>query len=495
MLRTRSFSVPIALLAAGALFLEILDGTILTTAIPAIAQDFGVGAADVSLVLVAYLAAAAVGIPAAGWMTDRFGVRPVFLLALVTFTAASLMCGIAPNLDMLIGARVLQGLGGALLVPVGRLAVIRGTDPKDLLDAIAFLTWPALVAPVIAPVLGGVITDSIGWRWIFFLNVPLGIIAVVAGLIILPKDSETKEASTQQEQRSNQHQQPKSAGHRFDVIGFIGVAIIMVTLTISAELLTREFEHRIVFAAGLALAALLVTGFVAYWLRTPGRLFDLNVLKVPSFRVGNSSGGVYRLVITAAPFMFTLLFQISFEWSATMAGAMVVALFVGNVAIKPFTTPIIQAFSFKPVLVFSNAAGALVLASFLLISADTPLVVIAFLLFVSGALRSLGFSAYNTLQFVDIGPKQTTNANVLSATLHQLGMSLGIAVGVIAISLAPTFAWAFPIAAALFIVPLIGAVALPPGSGESALTTKLKASRRFKKAARTTTQKTTQKIR
>lgn len=490
MLRTRSFSVPIALLAAGALFLEILDGTILTTAIPAIALDFGVDAADVSLVLVAYLAAAAVGIPAAGWLTDRFGVRPVFLIALVTFTAASLLCGIAPNLGVLIGARVLQGLGGALLVPVGRLAVIRGTDPKDLLDAIAFLTWPALVAPVIAPVLGGLITDTIGWRWIFFLNVPLGIIAVMVGLFILPRDSATKEASTQQEQKSNQHRQPKSAGRSFDVMGFIGVAIIMVALTVSAEMLTREFENRIRYAAALALVALLVTAFVTSWLRTPGRLFDLSVLRVSSFRVGNSSGSVYRLVITAAPFMFTLLFQLNFGWSATMAGAMVVALFAGNVAIKPFTTPIIQAFSFKPVLVFSNAAGALVLASFLFVRAETQLVVIAVLLFISGALRSLGFSAYNTLQFVDIGPEQTTNANVLSATLHQLGMSLGIAVGVIAISLAPTFPWAFPTAAALFIVPLIGAAALPPGSGESALTTKLKTSRKFKKASQKTTQET-----
>lgn len=485
MLRTRSFSVPIALLAAGALFLEILDGTILTTAIPTIAQDFGVAAADVSLVLVAYLAAAAVGIPTAGWLTDRFGVRPVFLLSLVTFTAASLLCGIAPNLGVLIGARVLQGLAGALLVPVGRLAVIRGTDPKDLLDAIAFLTWPALVAPVIAPVLGGLITDTIGWRWIFFLNVPLGIIAVIAGLFILPKDSGTQAANNQQVQ------QPQSAGRRFDVIGFIGVAIIMVALTISAELLTREFEYRVLFAAGLALVALLVTVFVAYWLRTPGRLFDLSVLRVPSFRVGNSSGSVYRLVITAAPFMFTLLFQLNFGWSATMAGVMVVALFAGNVGIKPFTTPIIQAFSFKPVLVFSNAAGALVLGSFLFVHAETPLVVIAALLFVSGALRSLGFSAYNTLQFVDIGPEQTTNANVLSAILHQLGMSLGIAVGVIAISLAPTFPWAFPIAAALFIVPLIGAAALPPGSGESALATKMTTSRKFKKASQKTTQETT----
>ena len=453
MAQTRSFSVSIALLAAGALFLEILDGTILTTAIPAIASEFGVGAGDVSLVLVAYLVAAAVGIPAAGWLSDRFGVRPGFLLARLGFTVASLICALAPNLGLLIAARVLQGLGGALLVPVGRLAVIRGTDPKDLLDAIAFLTWPALVAPVIAPVLGGLITDTMGWRWIFFINVPLGIIALIAGVVILPRETKVSTGS-------------------FDAVGFIGVAIIMVALTICAELLTTEVDHRGLYALTLVAIAAITTGFITWWLRTPGRLFDVTVLRIPTFRVGNASGSIYRLVITAVPFMFTLLFQLSFGWSATMAGAMVVALFAGNVAIKPFTTPIIRRFAFKPVLIFSNAAGAIVLASFLFVTAETPLAVIGVLLFVSGALRSLGFSAYNTLQFVDIEPEQTNNANVLSATLHQLGMSLGIAVGVIAISLAPTFAWAFPLAAALFILPLLGAAMLPPRSGASALETK-----------------------
>ena len=249
MAQSRSFSVPIALLAAGALFLEILDGTILTTAVPAIAADFGVGPGQVSFVLVSYLVAAAVGIPATGWLSDRFGVRPVFLVALVVFTAASLLCGLAPNLSVLIAARIIQGLGGAIIVPVGRLAVIRGTDPKDYLDAIAFLTWPALVAPVIAPVLGGVITDTMGWRWIFFLNVPLGIIAVFVGLAVLPKDT-------------------KVPTGRFDVVGFLGVAIIMVALTVGAELLTADVEHRGLITSILVGIAVIVTAFIIRWLRT-----------------------------------------------------------------------------------------------------------------------------------------------------------------------------------------------------------------------------------
>lgn len=450
MRRERSFSVPIALLAAGALFLEILDGTILSVAVPAMAQDFGVEAVDVSIALIAYLAAAAAGIPAAGWLGDRFGVRTVLLAALTIFTGASLLCALAPGLTALTFARVIQGFGGALLVPVGRLAVIRNTKPEDLLGAIAFLTWPALIAPVVAPVLGGLISDTVGWRWIFYLNVPLGLIAIAVGSLILPRGTDV----------------PRKP---FDMWGFMGVGLVTVTLTLAAELIARDSSTALSLAIALVVCALAIGVVVVRWLRTPGRLFDLSVMAIPSFRVGNISGSVYRLVITAAPFMFTLLFQVSFGWSATLAGTMVMALFLGNIAIKPFTSGMIRQWSFRPVLLFSNAAGALILAAFLLVDADTSRVWILLLLFVSGALRSLGFSAYNTLQFADLPSEQTSNANVLSATLQQLGMSLGIAIAAICMSFAPTPQWAFPIVALLFIVPLAGAYLLPQSGGARAL--------------------------
>lgn len=446
----RSFSVPVAIIAAGALFLEILDGTMLITAVPAIAGDFGVGVGDVGVVLVAYLAAAAAGIPVAGWMADRHGVRSVLLSALVVFTVASAACALAPDLTTLTMARIVQGLGGALLVPVGRLAVIRGTRPEDLLEAIAFLTWPALVAPVVAPVIGGILTDMVGWRWIFIINIPLGIIAVIVGAVILPKDR-------------------GAMGGRLDLLGVLGVMLVMVALTVSAELFARGDTRGVVVASVLIGSGVVATSLLSRWFHVPGRLFDLSVLAIPTFRVGNISGGIYRLVITAAPFLFTLLFQISFGWSATTAGLMVVALFVGNVVIKPWTSPIIRRCGFRAVLVASNIAGGLVLASFVFIGEQTPVPVILTLLLVSGAWRSLGFSAYNTLQFVDIGPEQTGNANVLSATLHQLCMSLGIAVAVLCHSVVPTIQWAFPLAALLFLPPLMGALALPADAGERAI--------------------------
>ena len=434
------------------LFLEILDGTILVTAIPAIAADLGVRTVDVSVVLVAYLVSPAACMPPPRWLTHRYGVRRTLLWSIAGFTLASGVCAVAPNLTVLVAARVAQGIAGSLIVPAGRLAVVRGTDAEDLLDAIAYLTWPALVAPVVAPLLGGVLADTVGWRWIFLVNVPLGVLAFIAGLLVLPRGTERPPG-------------------RFDTGGFLGVMVAMVAVTAAAELLTSGRQGHVP-AAGIAVFVLVggVTGWMAvrHMKRVATPLFALDVMSVPTFRVGNLSGSVYRLIITAAPFLFTLLFQVRFGWSATAAGAAVVALFLGNVAVKPFTSPIIRRWGFRNVLVFSNLVGGLVLLAAVALSADTPPAVIVALLIVSGILRSVGFSAYNTLQFVDIAEDGTANANVLSATLHQLATSLGVAAAVLFIHLVG-HQWAFALAAALFLFPLSGALALGRDAGAKAL--------------------------
>lgn len=462
MLRQRSFSVPVALLAAGTLFLEILDGTILVTAVPAMALEFGVQAVDVSIVLVAYLVSAAACIPAAGWITDRFGVRRTLLVAISVFVLASALCAVAPGLTTLTAARVLQGAAGAFIVPAGRLAVIRGVSSEDLLDAMAFLTWPALVAPVIAPALGGVLTDTVGWRWIFIINVPLGIFAILVGLVVLPRNSA----------------QPPG---KFDTAGFLGAMTVMVSVTGAAELMSSGSTSAVVYALVLLMSGLVVGWFTVRHLRRPGKLFSLSIFSNQAFRVSNVSGGVYRTIVTAVPFLLTLLFQVRFGWSATSAGLAVVALFLGNVAIKPFTTPIIRRWHFRPVLIWSSAAGGLVLLAFTIVSADTSPAILLPLLFLSGALRSIGFSAYNTLQFVDVPEESVSNANILSATLHQAATSLGIAVAVICVQAAALVAdvftedadvgyqWAFALVALLFLIPLTGAASLDRRAGDNAL--------------------------
>ena len=185
--RRAAFSRGLALLVAATSFMELLDGTIIQTAAPAMAADFHVRATDLNLAMTVYLLALAVCIPASGWLAARFGVRRVYLVAIALFTASSVVCALAPSLPTLCVVRAAQGVGGAMMVPVGRLAVLRTVEKSDLLDAIAYLTWPALLAPVVAPAAGGVITDTVGWRWIFLINLPLGAAALIAGLRVVPR--------------------------------------------------------------------------------------------------------------------------------------------------------------------------------------------------------------------------------------------------------------------------------------------------------------------
>ncbi|WP_019180161.1 MFS transporter [Microbacterium yannicii] len=461
-MRPRSFSRGVALLAATALFMENLDATIIQTAAPAIAQDLGVAPVDVGATIVAYLLAVGVCIPASAWLAGRFGIRRIFLASIAVFTIASALCAVAPTLELLTAARVLQGVGGALMVPVGRYAVLRATGPEDLLEAVAYLTWPALIAPVVAPALGGLISDTIGWPWIFLLNIPLGIAALVAGWVLL-KDGGADRAG------------------RFDVVGFVLVAGALAAVTLGAEVMSRGDLFAFVLGGGLAVAGL-VLGAVAVRSMKRGEppLLDLSALRLLTFRAGNVSGTVYRLMITAAPFLFTLQFQVSFGWSAFLAGIAVIAVFAGNLGIKPLTTPIIRLLGFRTTLIVSNALGLALLAVCASFTAATPFALITTVLFFSGVFRSLGFSAYGTLQFADIAPEDMNNANTLSSTLQQAGAAIGIVVATLLVRVgtdaterilgdaASGYSWAYVMAAAVMVVPLTGAILLPRDAGHRA---------------------------
>ena len=216
----RAFSAP-ALLVAGAFFMEFLDGTVIATALPDMARDFGVTAVELNIGISAYLITLAVLIPASGWIADRFGARAIFTLALAIFTLASVFCGLSTEVHIFVAMRILQGVGGALMVPVGRLAVLRTTPKHQLIKAIATLTWPALVAPIIGPPLGGFITRYASWHWIFFINVPLGLAAIILSLRIIPDIRETERRS-------------------FDLSGFITTSVAMVSLVTAMERLRRS---------------------------------------------------------------------------------------------------------------------------------------------------------------------------------------------------------------------------------------------------------------
>jgi EmrB/QacA subfamily drug resistance transporter len=446
---------PLALLVAGTFFMDNLDGTIIQTAAPAIAADFGARAVDVNAAITAYLLAVAVGIPLGGWLTDRFGVRQVFCAAIALFTAASLACGVSHDLTMLSVLRAVQGIGGAFMVPVGRLAVLRATDRRDLLAAMAYLTWPGLLAPVLAPALGGLLTDTVGWRWIFWLNVPIGVVLLLAGLRLVPRSDERDRRG-------------------FDVVGFALLAVGLVALVLGLEAVGGASPDRVSVGVLLVVAGVAIAVSIVWMLRVAHPLLSFAAWRIPSFRAGNLGGSIYRLVIWALPFLYTLLFQVAFGWSAVQAGLLIVAVFVGNIGIKPFTTRIIRRLGFRSTIVWSSLAGALVAGSFVFVDTTTPIAVLALVMLAGGVFRSIGFSAYNSLQFADVPSAMASGANTMASTVQQIAAGVGIAVAALIVRSTTALAaavvpgsswlgyrWAFGVVALLLVAPAIEAALLP----------------------------------
>ncbi|EPY3998659.1 MFS transporter [Klebsiella pneumoniae] len=411
----RVFSAP-ALLVAGAFFMEFLDGTVIATALPDMARDFGVTAVELNIGISAYLITLAVLIPASGWIADRFGARAIFTLALAIFTLASVFCGLSTEVHIFVAMRILQGVGGALMVPVGRLAVLRTTPKHQLIKAIATLTWPALVAPIIGPPLGGFITRYASWHWIFFINVPLGLAAIILSLRIIPDIRETERRS-------------------FDLSGFITTSVAMVSLVTAME---RLGDRQPQIWPTLALAAL---GFgcllysIRHFRRAAAPMVRLDALQVPTFRVTMYGGSLFRASISAVPFLLPLLFQVGFGMDPFHSGLLVLAVFVGNLTIKPATTPLIRWLGFRRLLLINGALNVCSLLACALLTPQTPVWAIMLILYLGGVFRSIQFTGVSTLAFADVPAAQMSDANTLFSTASQLAVGLGITLGAIGIRL------------------------------------------------------------
>jgi EmrB/QacA subfamily drug resistance transporter len=444
------------LLVAGAFFMEILDGTVIAPAAPHIAADLGVAPVDVNVAITAYVLTVGVLIPVSGWLADRWGGRRVFCAALAVFVLASAACAVAPTLGALTAARLAQGAGGAMMVPVGRLVVLRSTARTDLVRAIAYLVWPALFAPVVAPVVGGVLAEYASWRWIFVINVPLGLAALAVALRVVPD----LRADT-----------PAPLDRSGFALSAVGVAALIVGLEGVRSGLTPATTAALVIAVvGLGLA-------VRHLLRAARPLVDLRILHVATFRIAAASGSVYRAVLTAVPFLLPLLFQVGFGWSAAQAGAAVIALFVGNVAIKPATTPLMHRFGIRTVLLASIALVVASLVAMAFLQPTTPLPLLLAVLLVSGVARSTGFTAYNSVAFADVDADRMNHANTLFSTLQELGAGLGVAAAALLVRLgeavpvasgaAGPYRVALVLLAAALAVPAGAALLLAPTAGDA----------------------------
>ncbi len=446
-------------LVAATFFMEYLDTTIITTALPRMAMDFAVTPNALSLGLTAYMLTLAVFIPVSGWIADRFGSRTVFGSAIALFTLASVGCALSASLLAFTAARVLQGLGGAMMVPVGRMIVIRNTERQHLMRAISTITWPAIAAPVLGPTVGGFITTYASWHWIFLINVPFGIAAILGVLVIVP-------------------QQRASQARPLDRIGFLLSAATLTALLCGTELASRQTTS-LALAIGLILAGIVLgLATVMQARRTPWPLLDFSVLKVPTYAVTVLWGGVTRIGIEAVPYLSPLLFQIGFGLSPFHSGLLLLAAATGNLGMKAFTTPILKRFGFRRVAATGGTIAGLATIACGLLMPATPLPVTLALLFVYGLARSMQFTMLATLAYADVPDAQKGPASTLWSTNQQMTIGMGIAFGAVCLRVTSAlrgshaasftlgdFHWAFAIAGLLTLVSVIGYVRLPRDAG------------------------------
>jgi len=445
-------------LVAGAFFMELLDATVITTALPQMAESFNTYPVELSTGVSAYMLALAVFIPLSGWMADRFGPRQVFGGAILLFTFASLLCSISTNLWEFTGARILQGLGGAMMVPVGRVVVLRAVPKTMLVQAIATLTWPALGAPVLGPPLGGFITTHWGWQWIFLLNLPIGLIGFLLTLYLV---------------------RGEPGGRRpFDTVGFLWSGLGCSTLMFACDLASHTpFDLSLVSAFALT-GLVTMTLAVRHLRRTAHPLIDLKSLQIQTFAVAMWGGSLFRLAINSAPFLLPLMFQLVFGLDPTTSGMLLLALFAGNVCMKPGTTWVMRRWGFRRVLIVNGILVTLGFGACALLSANTPTLLIIAVLFFCGLCRSMQFTCLNTLSFSDITSERMNGASTLSSIFFQMSAGLGIAISAIVLQISSNwfsakgstllladFRFAFLFMAVLSIAALLDILPLPENAG------------------------------
>lgn len=406
----------ITTLVAGALFMEMLDGTIIATALPQMARSFNVGAVHLNIGMTAYMLTLAVFIPISGWVADRFGSRSVFATAIGVFTVASLFCGISHTLTQFTLMRILQGIGGAMMFPVGRLIVLRDTPKEDLTSTIAYMTWPALTALVVGPPLGGFITTYAGWHWIFFLNLPLGAVALVLTLLWV------------ENLRSGER-------HSFDWLTFLFAGIASTGVVYALESLGGA-AMRTTSALGI-LAFSLASGVLAVLAsrRSSYPFIDLESMKLKSYALSIYGASGFRVAVAVLPFLLPLMFQISFGMTAFHSGLYLLALFAGDLSMKGVVIQVLRRFGFRKIMIVNGVITGGSVALCAVISPGTPPWLIVAILFFHGATRSLEFTCMTTLAYTEIPPERMGQANGFLSAVMQLSMGVGVAVGAVTLRL------------------------------------------------------------
>ncbi len=406
----------IPMMVAMAFLMEQLDSTIITTAVPDIARSLKVTPVQMSLAVAAYVLAVAVFIPVSGWFADRFGARRIFVSALAVFTLGSALCGLAQSFEMLVAMRVLQGLGGAMMTPVGRLILLRSFPRSQLMTAMTYTTLPAIIGPVIGPLLGGILTTALSWRWIFYVNLPFGLLGMLLAIRYIANTREAKVA-------------------RFDFPGFLMVGGGLGLLQFGMENVSRPTLSLWTIALTIIAAIALLLSFGLYAKRTVAPAVDLGLFRMRSFRVGTLAGGLCRIGMNGVPFLLPLMLQVGFGLSPVSSGSITFVGSVGAILIRSLVSPVLRRHGFRIVLVLSAIIGSVTLAGFAFIEPQTPHWLIMLYVFIFGLMRSAQFMTSNTLAYSDMPDSHLSRATSLGGVLQQLSVSFGVSVGAVLLSL------------------------------------------------------------
>ncbi len=399
-----------ALIVACALFMQNLDSTVISTALPTMARAFGAPPTHMNVALTSYLLSLAVFIPASGWMADRFGARTVFRAAIAVFTLGSILCGRADSLTFLVIARVFQGLGGAMMVPVGRLLLLRTVAKSELVGAMAWLSTPALIGPVVGPPLGGFIVTYFSWPLIFDINIPIGILGITLVTLFVDDVHEPKRT-------------------RFDFPGLVFSGVGLASAVFGLETIGRGV---IPLPISLSMIALGVLCALAYWRharRHPAPLLDFTLLRIPTFMVAVGAGTLFRIGIGAIPFLLPLMLQVGFGRSPAQSGLITFASSAGAIVMKPVAMSALRRFGFRDTLFLNAIVSAVMLAAIAAFRPSWPQVALYAVLLTGGFFRSLQFTAYNALGYADIPRERMSAATSLYSTIQQLSQVLGISAG------------------------------------------------------------------
>ncbi len=427
----------VPLIVACAMFMQNLNSTVIATALPTIARALDESPLRLNVAITCYLLSLAVFIPISGWTADRFGARRVFSLAIVVFTLGSIACGVSNSLAGLVAARILQGMGGALMVPVGRLVLLRTVPKSDLVRAMSFVSVPALIGPVMGPPLGGLIVTYASWRWIFFINIPIGVLGLVLVNLLVGDLKET--------------------GRRpFDLAGFALTGIGLASLAFGFENVGRGALPSGAVAALLVTGAVCIALYVRHAYRVSHPIIDLALLKIPTYAAASIGGFLFRMGLGALPFLLPLMLQVGFGLSALHSGLLTFASAAGAMLMKTSAVRILRTLGFRLVLVGDAVISAAFLFGYSLFRPSTPHLVIFVALLIGGFFRSLQMTSINTLSYADVPPSMLSWATSLTSMAQQLSQTAGVATAALLLHTVLTLRGGTSLAAADFYPVFVG---------------------------------------